>query len=185
MKTQAKKISRTKFLLEGKNVIIQPTQTKKKKQKTEEKNSRRESSSSVHRLLIGVGNKFPLALFKEENPPLSSHREISGQNGGNRRKFLTETRRCAVQFLVGKASPATEVSLLLFLSSPPSFPCRCARSSATGVAGFCCERNLYFCHFSDAGGHRRPSIWPSSCRWVTPLLPMAVPRRLHRRPASQ
>ena len=123
MKTQARKISKTKFLLEGKNVTVQPmpqSQPKPKQKKKENRgeDSRRESSSSSHRLPIGVGDELPPALFKDENPPLSSHREILRQNGGNCQKFLMEIHRCAVQFLAGKASPAMEVSLLLFLSSP-------------------------------------------------------------------
>ena len=132
----------------------------KKKIENRGEDSRRESSSSVHRLPIGVGDKLPPVLFKEEIPPLSFPSKISRQNGGNRRKFLTETHHCDVQFLAGKASSATEVSLLPFLSPSPSFPCRRACSPAIGFAGFCCEKKSLFLPFSVAGGHRRPPVWP-------------------------
>ena len=161
---------------------------KKKKRKTEEKNSRRESSSSSRRLPIGVGKELPPALFKEEIPPLSLPPKIEIQSAAITGKPSRRPVPVPIQLLTGKASPASEVSLLPFLSSPLSFPCLCARSPATRVAGFCCGRNLYFCRFSlifDAGGHHRPSVWPSSCRRVAPLLPKAAPRRLRHRSELQ
>ena len=46
------------------------------------------------------------------------------------------------------------------------------------------RKNLLFCHFFVAGGHRRPPVWPPLAVGTSPLLPMVVPRRLRRRPAT-
>ena len=97
MKTQARKISRMKFLLEGKNVMAQPMSESKAQTKKNDEDSRRESSSP-DRLLIGVGNltgeesnSSPPVLFKGETLLPSSYQRIPERNGVDHRKSLVET----------------------------------------------------------------------------------------------
>ena len=163
-----------------------PASPNKPKKKNDEDSCR--ESSSPDRLLIGVGNLIgeesnssPLVLFKGETLLPSSYQRIPGQNGGNRRKNPAEDRPCAVQFLAGKASPAMEVSLLPFLSPSPSFLCRCARSPATGVAGFCCGRTFLFAIFPSPEVTADHRFWPPLAAGSPLLLPTAITRLLHRR----
>ena len=180
-------------MCDGPTRVKNPSPPKpKRKKRRRRKQRRRTPEGSLLPPLVGSQSESekspPLALFKEENPPLSLPPKILSPVGGNRRKTTAEDRLVPIQLLAGKASPASEVSLLPFLSSPLSFPCLCVRSLATGVAGFCCGKKSLFYRFSlifDIGGHRRPPVWPSSRRWVAPLLPTAALRWLHHRSASQ